>query len=70
MPIETGVVLFTSAEAAEYIGRSIESIRKYVQRGQLTPCELKVGVSNLFTKFELDRFLKHKRSPGRPRKIG
>lgn len=70
MPLESGIPLYTSAEAADYIGLGIDSVRRYVQRGLITPCELRVGTANLFSKAELDRFLREKRRPGRPRKTG
>lgn len=70
MPIETGIPLYTSPEAAAYIGKSVASVRKYVQRGQLRPEPLMIGTANLFRKSELDRFLREQRAPGRPRKTG
>ncbi len=37
MPLESRSPIFTLPEAATFIGLSVESVRKYVQKGRLKP---------------------------------
>lgn len=55
---------FTVTEAAEYLGYSEHTIRKYIRRDLLAAS--KFGTSVVIHKDECDRFKKVKRSPGRP----
>lgn len=57
--------LYDSTAAAEYLGLSRHTIRKYVQRGLITP-HLTFGNLYVFDKKELDRYNKEKRPVGNP----
>ncbi len=59
------VRLYTTGEAAEYLGLSVAAIKYHVHTAHtLTP--QKVGHSLVFSGHELDTFKSIKRSPGRP----
>jgi len=59
--------IFDSHAAAEYLGLSVDTIRKYVQRGILTPQQT-IGVAYVFSRSELDRYLRDRRPVGSPQK--
>lgn len=59
--------LYNSAAAAEYLGLSPHTIRKYVQRGLINPFQA-FGHIYVFDKKELDRYQKERRPQGRPTK--
>jgi excisionase family DNA binding protein len=65
MPVQAMSPLFKLTEAAEYLGLSAESVRKYVQRDRLKP-NATIGNAYLFTKQECDRFKKTIRPVGNP----
>jgi excisionase family DNA binding protein len=58
--------LFSTAEAAEYLGLSVVTVRYHIDHGNLTPT--KVGHSLVFTQAQLDDFNASKRPAHRPRK--
>lgn len=58
--------LFTARDAAEYLGLSLKTVRLYVTRNVLTPCQ-KIGSTWLLAQSELDRFKQERRTPGRPK---
>jgi excisionase family DNA binding protein len=58
--------MYSTSEAADYIGITVSGMWYHIQRGNLKPT--KVGNSNVFTKSQLDEFLRNKRGPGRPPK--
>jgi len=59
--------IFDSHAAAEYLGLSAETIRKYVQRGILTPQQT-IGVAYVFSRSELDRYLRDRKPVGSPKR--
>lgn len=59
--------IFDSHAAAAYLGLRPETIRKYVQRGILTPQQT-IGVAYVFSRSELDRYLRDRRPVGSPQK--
>lgn len=65
MPIQANTPVFTAKEAAEFIGLSLESIRKYVQKGRIKPAQV-IGRSYLFTQAECERFKPTIRPVGNP----
>lgn len=65
MTISTREELFTSAEAALYLGLQPDTVRKLVQRGLLT-FNSQIGNSYLFIRSELDRYKKDRSPPGNP----
>ena len=59
--------LFSTAQAAEYLGLSVSSMKYHLySAGDLT-ADIKVGQALLFTRETLDRFSENKRPPGRPK---
>lgn len=67
MSINTdGDKLFTTVEAADYLGYAEDTVRRYIYRGLLG--SQKFGNAIAIAKSECDRFRKAKRSPGRPTK--
>jgi len=56
--------LFSTAQAAEYLGLTVEAIKYHLRRGHLKP--QKVGNSHVYTKLELSRFQRTRRPRGRP----
>ena len=58
--------LYSTAEAAIYLGTSVSTVRYHIGQGNLNP--VKVGNSRVFSKQQLDFFLVNRRKPGRPRK--
>lgn len=63
--IQTTEKLYKTNEAAEFLGISLDTIRKHVQRGNLHWFE-RVGLGYLFKESELSRFSKAKRKQGNP----
>ena len=58
--------LYSTQEAAEYLGLSLSAIKDHVHAaGNLQP--QKVGNSLVFTQEQLDQFQATRRSPGRPK---
>jgi hypothetical protein len=59
--------LFSTAEAARYLGLSLATVKYHIHTmGNLKP-DAKVGPALVFRRTTLDRFLKEKRGPGRPK---
>jgi excisionase family DNA binding protein len=59
--------LFSTEEAAEYLGISVAALKYHVHvAGNIDP--MKIGRSLVFTKEQLDTFQEEKRAPGRPPK--
>jgi|GEM_PF-5031940 len=65
MPINSDSPIYNLAEAAKYLQLSIDSVRKYVQRGRLKPSAT-VGRAYLFTQDTCDKFRPTIRPPGNP----
>lgn len=65
MTILTKEEIFTSAEAAEYLGLQTDTVRKLVQRDLLKFCG-QIGKSYIFERSELDRYNREKLPPGNP----
>lgn len=63
--IQTREKIYKTAEAALYIGLSIDTFRKHVQRDNVHPFE-RVGLGYLFLESELTRFKKELRPRGNP----
>jgi excisionase family DNA binding protein len=59
----TGEV-FTTPEAAEYLGFAEDTVRRYIYRGLIKA--KKVGQQWLVTKEECNRYLAEKNPPGNP----
>lgn len=57
--------LFSTGEAASYLGYAEDTIRRYIYRGLINSAKL--GNSLVITKSECDRFKREKRSAGRPK---
>lgn len=57
MAIESKEKLYTTKAAAEYIGLSLDTIRKYIQRGTITPIDERAGNGHLIEESELIRYL-------------
>jgi excisionase family DNA binding protein len=57
--------LLTIKQAAEDLGVSVMSVRRYIEAGRLTP--YKPGRELFFWSDELDRFKASRRPPGRPK---
>lgn len=64
MAIEINDVVFTTREAAEYLGLAEDTVRQYVNRGVIFA--KKAGNMNLVTKSECDRYKRDRRPPGNP----
>ncbi len=60
--------IFSTREAAEYLGVAVSTLKYHVYHSHITP--QKVGHSLVFTKAQLDDFEATRRNPGRPRKSG
>lgn len=58
-PSET---IFSTREAAEYLGFAEDTVRKYIQRGLIFA--EKIGPLNIVRKSECDRYLREKRGIG------
>jgi excisionase family DNA binding protein len=58
-PSET---IFTTAEAANYLGFAEDTVRKYIQRGLIS--SEKMGPIHVVRKSECDRYLREKRDIG------
>lgn len=56
--------VFTTKEAADYLGFAEDTIRRYIYRGLMNA--QKHGPVYLVTKRECDRYRREKRSRGRP----
>lgn len=65
MTILTKEEIFTSAEAAVYLGLQTDTVRKLVQR-ELLKFRSQIGKSYIFEKSELDRYNREKMPPGNP----
>jgi excisionase family DNA binding protein len=59
-------VLFSTSEAASYLGLRETTIRTYVARGTLHP--QKLGQTLAFPKSECERYLRENPGPGKPPK--
>lgn len=58
--------LFSTIDAAKYIEISLPALKYHIKEGNIKP--VLVGNSLVFTKVQLDEFIKIRRAPGRPRK--
>lgn len=58
--------MLTIKQAAEDLGVSVMSVRRYVEAGRLTP--YRPGRELFFWSDELEQFKASRRPPGRPRK--
>lgn len=56
--IQSNEKLYTTKAAAEYLGLSLDTIRKYIQRGSITPLDECAGNGYLIEESELKRYLK------------
>ena len=65
MSIKSTSPILTAAEAADFLGLSVESIRKYVQRKRLNPTAV-IGTAYVFTQDEIERFKPTMRPAGNP----
>lgn len=65
MVIETRAKLYSTKEAAKFMGLSPETVCKLVQRDLLSPSQL-VGQAYLFEEPELKRYLRDRNPPGNP----
>lgn len=57
--------MYTTTEAADFLKLSEHTVRKYVQRGLLTPAR-SIGNAYIFLESELRRYRKNKRPRGNP----
>jgi len=60
-------ILFSTAEAAEFLGLTEKTIRTYVARGKLHP--MRVGQTLVFPKKECERYNLEKLPQGKPKKV-
>ena len=58
--------IYSTREAAAYLGISVPALKFYIRQGRLQPA--KVGHSLVFTQNQLDAFKPTMRPSGRPRK--
>jgi excisionase family DNA binding protein len=65
MPIQSSSPIFTLSEAATFLGLSIESVRKYVQKKRIKPTAT-IGRAYLFSRDECERFRPTIKPPGNP----
>lgn len=65
MSFTTEQKLYTTPDAAEFLGLQANTVRKLVQRELLTPFQ-KIGQSYLFVESELKRYREEKSPPGNP----
>ena len=63
----TDLSLFSTAQAAEYLGLSVSSMKYHLYSANDLAADIKVGQALLFTRETLDRFAENKRPPGRPK---
>lgn len=59
------MMLYSTAQAAAYLGLKVDALKYHLKQGHLAP--QKVGHSLVYTPEELDRFQLTRRPPGRPR---
>jgi excisionase family DNA binding protein len=59
-------VLFSTSEAASYLGLREATLRTYVARGKLHPS--KFGQTLVFPKSECERYIRENPGPGKPPK--
>ena len=59
-------VLFSTSEAATFLGLTEKTIRTYVARGKLHP--MRVGQTLVFPRKECERYKVEKLPPGKPKK--
>lgn len=60
LPSET---IYSTREAADYLGFAEDTVRKYIQRGLIFA--EKMGPIYVVRRSECDRYLREKRDPGR-----
>jgi excisionase family DNA binding protein len=60
-------VLFSTGEAAKFLGLTEKTIRTYVARGKLHP--MRVGQTLVFPKKECERYNLEKLPQGKPKKV-
>lgn len=68
MSAKVNDTIFTTTEAAKYLGLSLDTVRKYVQRRLITPATT-IGRSYLITKTECDRYKRDRRPQGKPKRM-
>ena len=64
--IQSDEKLYTTPEAAQYLGMPLDSVRRHIQRGNIRPMKKRVGQNYLITESELDRFNENRRPRGNP----
>lgn len=65
MAFQSDEKIYTTAEAARYLGLAEDTVRKLVQRDLLTPAT-NIGVSHVFQESELARYGMSRRPRGNP----
>lgn len=65
MVLQANQPMFTTPDAAKFLKLSEHTVRKYVQRGLLTPSR-SIGNAYIFLESELRRYKKNKRPRGNP----
>jgi len=58
-------MLYSTKEAALYLGISVDALKYHIYQGNITP--QKVGHSLVFTQDELEHFKVNRRPQGRPK---
>lgn len=64
MAIEINDVVFTTREAADYLGLAEDTVRQYIHRGLIFA--KKIGSINVVTRSECERYKRDRRPPGNP----
>lgn len=62
----TELALYSTAQAADYLGLTVSSMKYHLYTAGDLAADIKVGQALLFTRETLDRFAEVKRPPGRP----
>ena len=65
---KTNDTIFTTTEAAKYMRLSVDTVRKYVQRGLIAAIG-NAGTYHLIAKTECDRYLSERNPVGRPAQV-
>lgn len=65
--IEGDKVYYTPLEAADYTGKGLATIKRHMKNENLVPIRLD-GRTRVFTKAQLDEWVKNVGGKGRPRK--
>lgn len=65
MAFQSKEKMFTTEDAAKFLHLQPDTVRKHVQRGNLSP-QMEIGNSYIFAESELSRFKLEKRERGNP----